>query len=195
MKPNFLFILNSVLLGIGLSADAFSLSVVNGSRMPEMKTGTCLLVSGVFAVFQGFMPMLGRYIAAELISCFAVIQVAVPYISQILLIFLGLKIISEGRKSHLCRCPSSIVSSALLVQALATSVDALLAGITLTEFCFSLALLSALIIAFITFVLCFIGVHLGRLLGAKLQCRASLCGGVMLILIALENFIRAVSAL
>ena len=191
MGSSFLFVTNSVLLGIGLAADAFSVSVVNGTADTNMKSKKAFLIAGTFALFQALMPLTGWFMSSKLISGFTFLKKFVPVVSQVLLMYLGMKIIVDGVEDRPDDDGNSELDlKTLFVQAFATSVDALMAGLTIAEYGFVMALVCSCIIAAVTFVICFVGVHLGRGLGMKLLGKATLFGGLMLIFIAIENFIR-----
>lgn len=94
-----IFFLNNALLGVGLSMDAFSVSLANGLNEPYMGRGKRLAVAGTFAFFQALMPMLGWFLVHELVSAFSVLSKFVPYAALILLAFIGGKMIAEALKN------------------------------------------------------------------------------------------------
>ena len=187
---NLAFYITAVMLGVGLAADAFSVSLANGLNESKMKTNKMLLVAGMFAVFQGLMPMLGWFFVHTLVEYFKVFEKFIPWIALILLVFIGGKMIIEAFDK---KCSEEEVKplgiGLLLIQALATSIDALSVGFTIATHTFFPALVTALIIALITFVICFIGIIIGKKFGTKLKNKASLLGGLILIIIGIEIFI------
>lgn len=191
MTFNFTFFVTSLLLGIGLAMDAFSVSVANGLNEPFMKKRKMLTVSAVFAFFQFMMPLIGWFCVSTIVNYFKIFQPLIPYIALILLAFIGGKMIIDGIK---CDCPecSAVGVAGLLVQGVATSIDALSVGFTIAEYNFLEALLSCLIIGAVTFLICFIGIIIGKRVGTTLSSKASVFGGVILILIGLEIFITGV---
>ena len=187
---NLAFYITAVMLGVGLAADAFSVSLANGLNESKMKTNKMLLVAGMFAVFQGLMPMLGWFFVHTLVEYFKVFEKFIPWIALILLVFIGGKMIIEAFDK---KCSEEEVKplgiGLLLIQALATSIDALSVGFTIATHTFFPALVTALIIALITFAICFIGIIIGKKFGTKLKNKASLLGGLILIIIGIEIFI------
>jgi len=180
------FFVNSLLLGVGLAMDAFSVSLANGLNEPCMKKGKTLAIAGTFGFFQALMPMLGWLFVHTLISVFAVLNRFVPWIALALLSFIGVKMIVEGVKNKECDCKPALGFSALLVQGVATSIDALSVGFTIASHTLVMALVSSLIIMAVTFALCIVGVLLGKKFGTVFAGKASIIGGVILVLIGIE---------
>ena len=190
MRTIYFFIMDSILLGFGLSADAFSVSVANGIQEPEMRPAKALAIAGAFALFQALMPMTGWFLTNTILEYFQTLQKVLPLISQLFLICLGVDMIIESRKqSFVETAKKGLRPAELLLQAIATSIDALLVGLTIAQFQVMEIIVCSLIIATVTFILCFVGVHWGRKLGLKLAGRSTVLGGVILILIAAEHFI------
>lgn len=191
---SFGFFLLSAGLGVGLAVDAFSVSLANGLNEPCMKRSKALTIAGVFAVFQGVMPLIGWLLVHTLLVYFTAFEKAIPWIALALLSFIGIKMIIDGAKCNggeACKC-GGVSFANLLVQGIATSIDALSVGFTIASYNIGLALISVSIIAIITFVLCFIGVYVGKTFGTKLSGKASLLGGIILIAIGLEIFITGI---
>ncbi len=187
------FILNSVLLGIGLAMDAFSVSVANGLHDPEMKKNRMCLIAGTFGFFQFLMPMIGWICVHFLVEKFTSFQKAVPWIALLLLSFIGTKMIWEafhGQKEE--EAQVGLTAGMLVMQGIATSIDALSTGFTIAEYGWHMALAASLIIAAVTFIICIVGVRIGKAFGMKLARRASVFGGIILILIGLEIFIKGI---
>ncbi len=180
------FFLNSLLLGVGLAMDAFSVSMANGLNEPKMKKRKMFGVAGVFGIFQAIMPMLGWLLVHSLVSVFSVLEVAIPWIALALLGFIGVKMIVDGIRNKESEEKPTVGIWALLVQGVATSIDALSVGLTIAEYDFLMALVSAVIIMAVTFVICVIGVILGKKFGTWLSNKATIFGGVILILIGIE---------
>lgn len=189
------FVMQSVLLGVGLAMDAFSVSLANGLNEPKMKARRMCLIAGVFAFFQALMPMTGWFCVHNLVKFFSVFEKFIPWIALILLAFIGGKMLVEGirnKEGEDEENESGLGFKLLMVQGVATSIDALSVGFTISEYGFLMALVSALIIAAVTFVICMSGVAIGKKFGTKLANKASILGGVILILIGLEIFISGV---
>lgn len=187
------FFANSVLLGVGLAMDAFSVSLANGLAEPKMKKRKLLLVAGVFAFFQYLMPMIGWVCVHTAAQYFSAFQKFIPWIALALLGFIGGNMLIEGLKKHDDSCPRTAATfGGLCVQGIATSIDALSVGFTIADYSLGSALLSGLIIGAVTFVICAMGVLLGKKFGCRLAGKASILGGVILILIGLEIFITGI---
>lgn len=190
MEWNVLFFFNSVLLGVGLAMDAFSVSLANGLNEPKMKKKKMCGVAGVFAVFQALMPMIGWICVHTVVQYFQAFEKFIPWIALILLLFIGGKMLIEGIKNKDGEVEKTEVGlAALLVQGVATSIDALSVGFIIAEYGLVMAIVSALIIAVVTFIICMIGLVIGKKVGTKLANKANIFGGAILIFIGLEIFI------
>ena len=193
MDWSFVFFFNSILLGIGLAMDAFSVSLANGLNEPGMKTGKMCSVAGMFGVFQGLMPLIGWVCIHTVVQYFTAFEVLIPWIALGLLGYIGGKMLYDGIKNQNPGEEKPPVGfAALVVQGIATSIDALSVGFTISEYQFPMALVSALIIALVTFVICMAGILIGKRAGTKLSGKAGILGGVILIVIGLEIFLTGV---
>ncbi|MBO5375205.1 MAG: manganese efflux pump [Clostridia bacterium] len=184
------FTLTSVGLGVGLAMDAFSVSIADGISEPKMSTKKAIGIAGVFAFFQALMPLVGWILVHTLVQKFKAFEKFIPWIALALLCYIGGKMLYEGIRAK-CECErvQRLTLATLLVQGIATSIDALSVGFTIAEYELLPAIICALIIATITFALCFTGVHIGERVGCKFSNKASIVGGVILILIGIEIFI------
>ncbi len=187
----FLFAVNSILLGVGLAMDAFSVSMANGLREPRMRAGKAAAIAGTFAGFQFLMPMIGWLCVHTIATYFTAFQRCIPWIALILLGYIGGKMLLEGIRGGGEDAEESggVGRSDLLIQGVATSIDALSVGFTIAEYGALQAFACSLIIAAVTFAICIGGLKLGRTFGVKLAGRANILGGVILIGIGLEIFI------
>lgn len=173
------FILNSILLGVGLAMDAVSVSVANGLEDPGMSRKKSFGIAGTFAFFQWLMPMLGWFFVTFLLSLFRVIAPFLPFVSLALLLYIGGKLALEGIRGNSEETPDSGIGlKALLLQGIATSIDALSVGFTLASYRAAEALLSSILIALTTFVLCLGALHAGKQAGAVLNRQAKVIGGL-----------------
>ncbi len=187
-----LFISNSILLGVGLAMDAFSVSVANGLNEPGMRKRKVCLIAGTFAVFQALMPMLGWICVHTIVELFSAFDAFVPWIALILLAFIGGKMIWDGiRKRSDDAEVLGVGFGALMIQGVATSIDALSVGFTIADYDLLHAVSASLIIAAVTFIICVGGLIAGRKIGTKLSDKAQIFGGVILIGIGLEIFISS----
>lgn len=203
---DFLFFFNSALLGVGLAMDAFSVSAANGLAEPNMKKSKEFSISGTFAFFQFLMPMLGWVLVRFAAEQFTAFQKAVPYIALVLLLFIGGKMLYEGiknkgdndingengEKGEEATAITQLTLLRLLVQGIATSIDALSVGFTIAEYKVTEALVCSAIVAAVTFGICVAGTYIGKKFGTKLAGKATILGGVILIIIGLEIFIKGV---
>ncbi len=192
---NLMFYFNSALLGVGLAMDAFSVSLANGLNDPKMTRGKMCGMAGVFAFFQALMPMIGWICVHTVVQCFTACEKFIPWIALILLGFIGGKMLIEGFRSkgeeYTTEAPKVGLIS-ILVQGIATSIDALSVGFTISDYDLKMAIVCALIIALVTFFICVGGIIIGRKFGTKLAGKAGIFGGTILILIGLEIFITGV---
>ena len=187
------FFITSILLGVGLAMDAFSVSLVAGLGEPGMKKNKMLGVAGVFAFFQALMPMLGWVLVHTVLELFNSFEKFIPYIALVLLSYIGIKMIIEGIKTKGEACSwHRLTVSTLLVQGIATSLDALSVGLEIAEYNLIQALISALVIALVTFIICFCGIIIGKKTGTLISGKASIFGGAILVFIGLEIFITGV---
>lgn len=193
MDWNLTFFLNSILLGVGLAMDAFSVSLANGLNEPHMKKSKMCMVSGVFSGFQALMPMIGWICVHTIVQYFYSFEKIIPWIALILLLYIGGKMLIDGIKNNNSEETSGAVGfKMLLVQGIATSIDALSVGFTIANYNWLMALVCALLIAAVTFIICFAGITIGKKFGTKLANRASIFGGIILIFIGIEIFVTGI---
>ena len=190
MTFNLLFILNSILFGIGLAMDAFSVSVANGLRNPHMHTSRRMIIAGTFGCFQTVMPLLGWFCVHSIAEAFQAFQPYIPWIALVLLAFIGGKMIWEGL--HDQSEAESLQGGALFIQGIATSIDALSVGFTIAEYELIFAVTESLIIGIVTFGLCLAGLLLGGRIGSRISGKAGIVGGIILILIGIEIFVTGI---
>ena len=192
MEWSFVFFLNSALLGVGLAMDAFSVSLANGLHDPHMSRRRGAIIAGTFGVFQAVMPMAGWVCVHTIVELFSAFETFVPWIALALLGYIGGKMLMEGIKGEEAEEAAELSAGALFVQGVATSIDALSVGFTISEYGWLMALVCSLIVATVTFFICEAGLSLGKKFGTKLSGKASILGGVILIGIGLEIFISGV---
>jgi len=206
-------IVTSVFLGIGLAMDACAVSMSNGLKEPDMKMRKTIFIAITFAVFQAFMPMIGWICVTLVVDKFTAFEKFVPYIAFVLLSFIGGKMLYDGFKTNseaknvgeivtqnsenktAIEHGKNLTCAALLIQAVATSIDALSAGFSLSDIAGAnvwSALLCCGIIAVITFGISLGGVYLGKKFGDKLGSKAEILGGFVLIAIGLEILIKGI---
>ena len=193
MDWSFVFFFNSILLGIGLAMDAFSVSLANGLNEPGMKKGKMCAVAGMFAAFQALMPLIGWLCIHTIVQYFTAFEAFIPWIALALLGYIGGKMLYDGIKDRDSGEEKPPVGfTALVLQGIATSIDALSVGFTIAEYPLIQALVCALIIALVTFAICLAGILIGKKAGTKLSGKAGVLGGIILIVIGLEIFLTGI---
>ena len=166
-------------LAIGLSMDAFAVAVCKGLAMPKI-TPRCMGIVGLwFGGFQALMPLIGYFLGAQFSDAISSID---HWIAFVLLAIIGGNMIKEALSKGDEPADPSLCFRAMLVLAVATSIDALAVGVTFAFLQVNIGL-AVLCIGVITFVLSAIGVRIGHVFGAKYKSRAELAGGIILILL------------
>lgn len=206
------FVLNSILLGVGLAMDAFSVSIVNGLNETRMSKGKTLGIAGTYAGFQFAMPMIGWFCVHTIAEAFQAFQKYIPWIALLLLLYIGGKMLLEGIRNQREdgsgdsahseeRCDEKAAApensaelglTTLLLQGVATSIDALSVGFTISGYNAAKAFIASLLIAVTTLVVCLVGLRFGKKFGDKLADKATVLGGVILILIGIEIFVTGI---
>ena len=135
MQLGFAFFFNSVLFGVGLAMDAFSVSVANAIADPGMKHGQRLRIAGCFAIFQILMPLLGWLCVRTIAESFTAFEKFIPWIALLLLLCIGGKMLLEGirggAEEEAAGEKKTLGRGTLLLQGMATSIDALSVGFTI----------------------------------------------------------------
>ena len=180
MVINLVFFINSILLGVGLAMDAFSVSLANGLAERDMRKGRMCVMAGTFGFFQALMPIIGW-------TC---VHTLLQYIGGKML-FESIKSIRSGRDGEEVTA-GRLTPAVLVVQGIATSIDALSVGFAISEYGLVQAFICAGIIALVTFIICMGGLYLGKLAGTRFSGKAGILGGCILIFIGFEIFIRGV---
>ncbi len=191
-----MYILWSFFLGVGLAMDAFAVSISNSIRY-KLDNKKMILIALLYAVFQGLMPTIG-YTFSELLKNIEWFGKILPIIGCIVLLFLGIKTIVEAVKSKKEVLDENeekkLGFKLLIIQAIATSIDALTVGIgldnTISASFIWQVIIGIIIIILVTFIICFTGLLLGKVIGVKNESNAEIIGGIILILIAVKIFIE-----
>ena len=193
MELDFAFFFNSILLGVGLAMDAFSVSVASGLRQPDIPKRQIIGRSSVFGFFQFAMPMVGWVCVHTIVEKFRAFEKFIPWIALILLAYIGggmlLNAIRHKDKEEVSH--TRLTAWALFIQGVATSIDALSVGFTIAEYDWLMALVCSLIIATVTLIICLSGLVIGKKFGTKLSNKAEILGGVILIAIGIEIFVSS----
>ena len=203
MNWSFMFFINSVFLGVGLAMDAFSVSIANALTESDMKKSRAFQIVSVYAIFQFAMPMIGWICVHTIATAFTSFQKFIPWIALILLLYIGGKMIieslvqkkkveEENKEESEGKAIKRISFGRLMIQGIATSIDALSVGFTIAEYKWPEALTSSLIIAAVTFGICSVGIFIGKKIGSKIESKANILGGLILIAIGIEIFVKGV---
>ena len=190
MNLGFSFFFTSIMLGVGLAMDAFSVSLANGLNEPTMKKKKMCGVAGVFSIFQFAMPMIGWICVSTIARLLGVFEKCIPWIALLLLGYIGGKMLYESIANKDSEEESSAVGKkGLLVQGVATSIDALSVGFTISSYNGIEAIICCLLIGVVTFFICYVGLVMGKKAGTKLAGKAGIFGGVILVGIGIEIII------
>lgn len=200
---NVVFVLNSILLGAGLAMDAFSVSIANGLNEPHMPRSKMYRVAGTYAGYQFAMPMIGWFCVHAVAEQFEAFRKFIPWIALLLLALIGGKMLAEGIRSVRSgksaeaeeaqgKQEACLGFGTLMVQGIATSIDALSVGFTISDYGTMMAAVCSFLIAVTTFVLCMAGLKFGKKFGERLADKATLFGGLLLIAIGVEIFVKGV---
>ena len=200
MEWNLIFFVNSVLLGVGLAMDAFSVSIANALNESQMKKNRMCFIAGVYAFFQFAMPMIGWICVHTIVEYFKSFEKFIPWIALLLLLYIGGKMILEAvrgekedeRSDTSASTAVNLTFAPLLIQGVATSIDALSVGFTIADYGLLMALAASLIIAAVTFAICITGLLIGKKAGDKLGSKATLIGGFILVGIGIEIFVKGI---
>lgn len=193
MNISFIFIANSALLGVGLAMDAFSVSLANGLNEQQMKRKKMCMVAGVYAFFQFAMPLVGWVCVHTILQIFKKFQDFIPWIALLLLLYIGgSMLIGAIKGDEDGESKNRLTIGTLIVQGIATSIDALSVGFTIADYGLTMAILCCLIIAVVTFAICIAGLILGKRFGTKFSNKAEILGGIILIGIGIEIFVKGV---
>lgn len=182
------FILQSVLLGFGLAMDSFSVSIADTLVEPGMTKRKGFGIAGMFGFCQMLFPVIGWFFVHSLLSVFNVLEKFIPWIALALLAYIGGGMIKDGvtgdGDDELPDRP--VTFPQLVLQGIATAIDALSVGFTIADYDFGRAFLCAFISGAVTFLVCIVGLRIGKKLGEKIGSRASILGGCILIFIGLK---------
>ena len=190
MSLGFSFFFTSIMLGVGLAMDAFSVSLANGLNEPKMRRYKMCGMAGIFALFQFAMPLIGWILVSAAAKAFGVFEKMIPWIALILLGYIGGKMLYEGIKNEDDESPA-VGLKGVLIQGVATSIDALSVGFTISDYNFVEAVIACMVIGIVTFFICYAGLEIGKKAGTKLAGKAGILGGAILIFIGLEIFVTS----
>ena len=180
-----------LLLAVGLSMDAFAVSVCKGLCMKRASLKTGVICGGWFGGFQALMPLIGFFLG----SMFAGVIKSFDYIVAFgLLLIIGINMLKEAfSKEEECCCDkdADLSVKTMFVMAVATSIDALAVGISLAMEQANI-ILAVVLIGVITFGMCVLGVKVGSVFGSRFEKKAQAAGGIILILLGLKMLIEGI---
>lgn len=175
------------LTSLSLSMDAFAASVCKGLSNTKNKLKNSLIISLSFGTFQALMPLIGYYLGN--IMSDKIIKYD-HYIALILLTLIGISMIKESKEND--NINNNITIKEIIILSIATSIDALVVGITLSFLQVNI-FLSVSFIGITTAFICLIGFYLGNFIGNRLNKYSKLLGGIILITIGIKIFIEHIT--
>ena len=175
------------ILAVGLSMDAFAVSICKGLSVQKLEVKHCLICGLYFGGFQALMPLIGWLLGIRFQSLITNVD---HWIAFILLGIIGFNMIKESRNKDEEECPDASFSvKTMLTLAVATSIDALAVGVTFAFL--DVAIVPAIIfIGLTTFVCSFVGVKIGNVFGNRFESKAEFFGGLVLIAIGVKILIE-----
>lgn len=186
-------LITQILLGFCVATDAFAVSITNGMCSSRITKRNVLSTAFTFGLFQGIMPIMGFFLGHSFTNAISRYQ---HFIALFLLSAIGINMIVDAIKDiknpdNICNAKDIFSAKNLIIQGIATSIDALAVGVSLAAIAANINSTSFLI-GIITFLCCAFGVYIGRKFGMLLGIRAKLGGGILLILIGAKIFIEAI---
>lgn len=197
-------IISSMALGVGLAMDASAVSMANGLNDNKMKLRKIFLIAGMFAFFQALMPLIGFLLGHTLYETLDFIEKykIIPILALVILFIIGAKMAVEGinelidtkkgKKVEDLEDKKVLSFRLLIIQAIATSIDALSVGVVIADYSVKNAIICALIVALVTFVICVPSVFIGKKIGLKIGPFAEILGGAILIVIGFIIFFTGI---
>lgn len=196
--------ISSMALGVGLAMDASAVSMANGLNDNKMKLRKIFLIAGMFAFFQALMPLIGYLLGHTLYETLDFIEKykIIPILALVILFIIGAKMAVEGinelidtkkgKKVEDLENKKVLSFKLLIIQAIATSIDALSVGVVIADYSVKNAIICALIVALVTFVICVPSVFIGKKIGLKIGPFAEILGGAILIVIGFIIFFTGI---
>ena len=175
-----------LLLAVGLSMDAFAVAAADGLCCKNLSRRWTAGIGLCFGLMQGIMPLLGYALGSMFLDIIAAFD---HYIALILLGFIGVRMLIEAWRQDPEQSETHMTLRLLLVQGVATAIDALAVGVSFAALGSFSIVSGAVIIACVTFALSVIGVLLGKKYGTKLGRKAQILGGLLLIGIGVKIFV------
>jgi len=175
-------VIELIILSIGLAMDAFAVAVCKGLSIPKMNWNKACIIGAYFGIFQSLMPFVGYLLGINFQEQIVSVD---HWVAFILLGIIGLNMIKEAVSKETEKANDSIKFKDMIILAIATSIDALVVGITFAFLKVNVGLAISLI-GVITFGISVIGVKIGNAFGCKYEKKAELAGGLILILLGIK---------
>ena len=181
-------ILEALTLAFAMSMDAFAVSVCKGLAMKRANVKSSLICGAWFGGFQALMPALG-YCLGMLFASY--VQTYAPFIACVLLVLIGANMLKEAfeKDCDCCNSSADLSFKTMFVMAIATSIDAMAAGITIALNGQSI-LLNVTLIGAVTFAMSAMGVQIGNVFGSRFEKKAQFVGGAILVLLGLKTLVE-----
>ena len=179
------------LIAVGLSMDAFAVSVCKGLAMPKCTFKKAAIVGLWFGGFQALMPAIGYVLGAQFQEAIASID---HWIAFVLLALIGGNMIHEALDNDEEEADASLNVKTMFLLAVATSIDALAIGITFAFLKVNI-IPAVCFIGIVTFIISFAGVKIGNVFGARYKNKAEIVGGIILILLGLKILLEHLGSL
>lgn len=183
--------LDAFLVSLSMSIDASTVNVVNGLEDKDMKLGKMIFISFIFGLFQFLMPVIGYFIGFSLKEY---LETYIPWIAFTLLLALGIKSFIDWIKDF--RNKEEVKEKKLtliniLVQGIATSIDALCVGFVFLDYTFFDAMMTFILIGVVTFIMSFLAVFLSKKVAGKLTRWAGLIASIVFVALAIKMILSA----
>lgn len=178
-------------LAVGLSMDAFAVSICKGLAMKKVTLGKAAIVGLWFGGFQAGMPALGYLLGTQFKDQITAID---HWIAFLLLGMIGMNMIKEARSDEEEETDDSLAVKVMFLLAVATSIDALAVGITFAFLNVNIVM-AALLIGTCTFLISAAGVKIGNIFGTKYKSRAEFAGGIILVLLGIKILLEHLQVL
>ena len=183
----FYIFLQTVLIGLSVSVDAFAVSISSGLKLNIYKFYELLIIPITFGFFQFIMPFVG-YCVPNIFISNSEINKFIDYFAFIVLFLLGIKMIFVDKNKN-TEAIDYINIPILITEGISTSIDALSVGLTLYKYDLITSFMNCIIIGIITFIICCIGIYIGKYYGTKYKNNASIFAGIIFIIISIKILI------
>ncbi|MCJ7613811.1 manganese efflux pump MntP family protein [Candidatus Bathyarchaeota archaeon] len=174
--------ITTLLIAVALAMDSFSVAIANGLATKTFKTAKALKIASFFGFFQAIMPIIGWYAGVHILDLISSFD---HWVAFFLLTVIGSKMIYESTRNESKKLVNSLSIKILLILSVATSIDALAVGLSISVLNVSIMNL-VIVTGVVTFLLSFFGVYIGSKFGCILKNRVEAVGGIILLVIGLR---------